>query len=691
MSALLTTENGSATLLKRSIQADQLIAVRRSVMNAMPVNMLLGLACAVISFYHGSFRRAILWYSVSMCVNILRMVLCRWRLPEAIQLGAGKGTTADALVVQRHLRLGAVAALVSGVVWGFVPVLCEGYTSPQTLFYLTVVCGITAGAVTHGMAYSRIPISFVTPVLLSVAGCLLYAGGFDRNVLAATVVLYLSALVRSSIQSEGVFRESSSRKHAATTLAISLREAHGDTLNVAEQMRYQALHDALTGLLNRAGFLQAAEKRIVEASAAGKHTWLLLVDLDGFKAVNDLFGHKAGDQVLAQVALQLESVFDKRALIGRLGGDEFAILYEPADPARGQADDPADPARGQADDPAELALRLLRVIPLSIYNAGRLGASIGIHCGLPLNLSERLTCADEALYAAKRIGRNQFRVFDGALQARLAVRRDIERDLPQAIQAGALEIWFQPIFHGGGQKLDSLEALLRWNHPVHQWIPPPDVIFTAAVTGQSEILVNYILNRICDTIDAMRVVGIGPVPVAMNVSPREMAQIAVDEIVLETLARRGIPASLLEIEITEETTMDIEIVQDRLTKLAQGGVRIAVDDFGIGFSSLGSLRHRHVSRVKIDKSFVTGLEQSADDRVLVQSILNLGRSLNVDVVAEGVETEADLRTLQSLGCDIMQGYHLARPMPAAHLFERADTGGGDGTGTITAGSASTTR
>jgi diguanylate cyclase len=643
--------------LDRLIRRDQLDAVRGSVQQALPVNALLGLASFLVALHSGHGAAGALWFSASTLVNGLRFGLCRARC-EGLAIAADGGTVfgeGASRSVDRHLRLACLAALLSGSVWAFLPILCGGYTAPQTLFYLTITCGITAGAVTHGIAYARIPICFITPPLLSVAGCLLAVGGFDRTCLAATVLLYLAALIRSAIATERGFRETSRLKNEATALAEARKAAHASASALAEEMRERATHDGLTGLLNRAGFVQRAEERL----ASGAPVCLMLLDLDGFKSVNDVYGHTTGDRVLIEVARRIRAAVPMECDAARLGGDEFALVY--------------DTSR-VIESPSALADRLIRTVaePFESFDTRRLGMSIGI-CQRPADsLTHLLSCADEALYAAKHSGRNHFRLFDEGLRTRLEVRRDCERDLSQALAEGALEMWFQPIFGRDGRSVANLEALVRWRHPAHGWVPPADLIAAAAMAGLTESLLRFILEQTCGMLCALRDRGLHDLSVAMNVSPREMAQIAVDEIVLGRLRVLGLPATALEIEITEETALDIEAVQGKLLALSRAGIRMALDDFGTGYSSLASLRQLRAGRVKIDRSLVTGLTEAEDKRGLVQAVLGLGRALGLEVVAEGVETADDLATLQSMGCPFMQGYHLGRPQPAEDILRFLD-------------------
>ncbi|TGE00991.1 putative bifunctional diguanylate cyclase/phosphodiesterase [Methylobacterium nonmethylotrophicum] len=652
--------DGAGPDLRALIRRDQLEAVRRSVRQAVPINTVLGAAVAVVAVQAGHGGAGLAWFAVCAVVNLARFWLCRAPCPGLALSEATPPVAAQAAAcsIERHLRFAALAAFLSGVVWALVALLCEGYTSPQALFYLIVTCGITAGSVAHGIAFAAVPASFLAPPLVTVAGCLIWAGGFERVCVAATVMLYIVTLGRSAIATEGGFRRTSRLKNEATALARARQEAHAAASALADEMRRRATHDALTGLLNRPGFAQAAEERI---QAPGPAPCLMLLDLDGFKSVNDVYGHSTGDRVLVEVARRLRRTLPPEALAARLGGDEFAILY-----------DPAGGLPPAVWPPADLAVALIRAVtePFENFDAGRLGASIGLCHAHGPSLTQMLSCADEALYAAKAAGRNRFRMFDEGLRGRLEMRRDSERELSHALAVGGLAVWFQPIFGEGGCRVAGLEALVRWNHPVHGWIPPGEIVAAAARAGLTEPLLRFILEQVCGAMEVLRAAG-SDVRVAMNVSPREMAQVPVDDIVLDGLRVRGLAPSLLEIEITEETALDIEAVQDKLLALSRAGIRVALDDFGIGYSSLASLRQLRAGRVKIDRSLVTGLSTSDDKRGLVEAVLGLGRALGLEVVAEGVETADDLATLRSLGCPFLQGYHLGRPVPADQALRQA--------------------
>ncbi|MGF6528656.1 putative bifunctional diguanylate cyclase/phosphodiesterase [Variovorax sp. PvP013] len=629
--------------LSHMVRRDQLVMLRASVREAIPINLVLSVTAMLVAVYAGLVVEGLLWLALSVVVNVLRHALC------------GQAFEDSAAGVERQLRRMVVAAVASGSVWALVSLLCAGYTAPQTLFYVAMVCGICAGAVSYGIAYAAVPIGFITPPLLSAAVCFAATGGFDRLCLAAMVVVYFTGLLRAAVQSERGMRSGCRLKNEATAMAAQLGAAHRALQKSTERLAVRASLDALTGLLNREGFTQAATRRIAERP--GRPHCLFLFDLDGFKGVNDAFGHQTGDRVLRDVARWLERELDGLgATVGRWGGDEFVVFCD------------HDDERAQA--PAALAQVLIASLPGAMAASGsHMGMSVGIAVARDADVVDMISLADEALYEAKHAGRNRWRLVDDALNKRLAVRRDVERDLLDAIEARAIRLWYQPIVALDSQRVHSLEALLRWDHPSHGRMPPEQVVFAAAGTGLAEALLRYIVEEVCIALRELEALGgeLASVPIALNVSPREMAQLGVDRLVLGLLEEEGIDARRLKIEITEEVALDTPAARGCLNGLAAAGVTIVVDDFGVGYSSLASLREHYVRQVKIDRSFVAGLSGSSGNRVLVNAILQLGRALDIEVVAEGVETVDELDVLRALGCRLGQGYHFARPAPLAEV------------------------
>lgn len=628
-------------MVEKLVRWDQLVATRKNVMTALQTNSILGLTTLLVAWHGGNGMLGLIWFLASCAANLWRVQILL-RLPDE---------PLEIRPTEKILRLASISAFVSGLVWATVPVLCDGYSSPQTLFYLIVVCGITAGAITHGTAYSPVPVGFIFPPLTSMFLCLLYQGELEHICLAATVVLYVIALTRSARSSEIAFRDTSRLKNNATSTARFLQLAYERSCKLASDLHEWAMHDELTGLLNRRGLIEKAQAE----KAPGSRQCLMMLDLDGFKAVNDGYGHQAGDRLLREVGRRITKSVPGEALVARLGGDEFAILLD----------------MGASDiiDPVAHALLARISQPFELMGAGRIGCSIGIHIAEDLALEDRLSCADEALYTAKIRGRNQFHIFDEELRRRFEMRRNIERDLMQAIADRTIEIWFQPIVEGREHRIISVEALLRWHHPLHGLIAPPEIVSEAAKSGCSAALLEYILGRACDFIEELNHIGAEGISTGINISPREIAQLPIDSLILSTLEHRKIPYTAMEVEVTEESVLNVPIVQEKIAAIAGKGVRIAIDDFGVGYSSLALLKKLQVDRVKVDRCFVTGLDEEKDSRALLRAVIMLGNTMGFEIVAEGVETDRDVMALQLLGCDAMQGYFFHRPMPADQALE----------------------
>jgi diguanylate cyclase (GGDEF)-like protein len=663
-----STLTAADDVLVRWVRADQLLSVRRSVRAVVPSGMAVGLAAAGVALYSSaSSTEPLAWLLLVVLSNAFRAFVCR-----SVRASERSPGGLDELGIAGQLRLVTLSSFLSGCVWALLPMFCSSEVPSQTLFFMTVVCGVCAGSVIYSAAYAPVPVAFVTPALLSVTGWLLWTGGFYHNALALMVVMYLGTLVHASLRGDRAYQVSSRLKNEALFMASELRQTHAQSSRTARELDFRANHDSLTGLFNREGFFEAASRFDHAMGSRHDHAALML-DLDGFKAVNDAFGHKTGDQVLQDVGRWLQARLAKHdAVVGRWGGDEFAVFYHPRGGHEGQG---GQGAHEGPDAPEAVAEELIRSIGQATSSyGGQLGLSIGICTGHDCSVAEMLSFSDEALYEAKRLGRNRCHRFDHALHSRLLSRRDIERDLAEAIASNAICVWYQPILGEGGHRLHSLEALLRWQHPRHGWVAPADVIYAAANTGLAERLLRHILGEICKGIEQLSAAGarFDDVPVAMNVSPREMSQLPVDAIVLDCLARHGLPTHRLQIEITEEVALDTSAAKMRLRALAEAGISIVIDDFGVGYSSLASLRGEHVRQVKIDRSFILNLASSPGSRLMVEAVIRLGQSLFIEVVAEGVENREELEALKALGSPLLQGYYFMRPAPLAKVIAWAE-------------------
>jgi diguanylate cyclase (GGDEF)-like protein len=424
----------------------------------------------------------------------------------------------------------------------------------------------------------------------------------------------------------------------------------------SRKLRHQALHDDLTDLPNRALLYERMEAALAAAERNGEPAALLLVDLDRFKEVNDTLGHDTGDRLLEEVAARLQGVVRRGDTLARLGGDEFAVLL------RGLPD------RGMA---AELAGRLQDAIarPFMLNGvAAVLDASIGIaHCpehGTDVHtLVQR---ADVAMYDAKR-SRTSIETYTSERDPYSAERLQLLGELRAAIGAGELVLHYQPKVDVASQRVIGVEALVRWQHPVHGLLGPAEFVPLAERTGAIGDLTRWVLDNALAQARAWRDAG-QDLTMAVNLAAPNIADATLPDAVAALLERHGVPGDRLECEISEHTVMaDPRRAMAILERLRGLGVKLSLDDFGTGHSSLSYLKRLPLDEVKIDRSFVMGMTDDDNDAAIVRTTIDLARNLGLDVVAEGVESETILRNLSELSCDIAQGFYLSRPLPAAEL------------------------
>jgi diguanylate cyclase (GGDEF)-like protein len=420
--------------------------------------------------------------------------------------------------------------------------------------------------------------------------------------------------------------------------------------NAEAQITHLALHDSLTGLPNRRLFLDRLAEAIGRSDLNGEGCAVLWIDLDRFKYVNDLHGHVFGDRVLLQVVDRLRGLLRDDDVLARFGGDEFCILQCAVD----------GPALSE-----ELARRLLNALSEPYRVDGQevlLTACVGIAL-CPADgstVDELLTNADTALYRAKE-GRGTFRLYEPAMAIRIAERRVLEQGLRSALALQQLVVFYQPIFDSATLEVTGFEALARWAHPTQGDISPADFISVAEESGLIVELGHWVMETACA--EAMR--WPGSLRVAVNLSPKQFLGPDLSGRVASVLAKTGLPGERLTLEVTEGVLIDnSDHALAAMSGLKDQGVRMALDDFGTGYSSLSYLRRFPFDCLKIDRSFVRTLSDDAGSQAIVQAILALGRSLRLKVVAEGVETHAQLQWLRSMGCAEIQGFLLGRPMPS---------------------------
>ena len=424
----------------------------------------------------------------------------------------------------------------------------------------------------------------------------------------------------------------------------------------SRRLRHQALHDDLTDLPNRTLLYDRMEAALTAADRNGEPAALLLVDLDRFKEVNDTLGHDTGDRLLEEVAARLQGVVRRGDTLARLGGDEFAVLL------RGLPD------RGMA---AELAGRLQEAIgrPFMLNGVSAvLDASIGIaHCpehGTDVHtLVQR---ADVAMYDAKR-SRTSIETYSSERDPYSAERLQLLGELRSAIGNDELVLHYQPKVDVGTQRVIGVEALVRWQHPVHGLLGPVEFVPLAERTGAIGDLTRWVLDNALAQARVWRDAG-QDLTMAVNLAAANIADATLPDAVAALLERHGVPGELLECEISEHTVMaDPRRAMAILERLRGLGVKLSLDDFGTGHSSLSYLKRLPLDEVKIDRSFVMGMTDDDNDAAIVRTTIDLARNLGLEVVAEGVESQQILNDLSALSCDVAQGFFLSRPLPAAEL------------------------
>jgi len=456
-----------------------------------------------------------------------------------------------------------------------------------------------------------------------------------------------------------VVREQDGEPHFAIYMIENVTErkhAEEELRRHAEMSEYQALHDALTGLPNRTLFYDRVEQTLLTAEREGGRIALLLLDLDRFKEVNDTLGHAAGDHVLREVAKRLESCLRASDTVARLGGDEFGMLL-PKQTEPSEMVPLLDKLQAEIEKPIEID-----GLPLGIE--GSIG--IAFYPDNAVEVEELMKHTDVAMYTAKQEN-HAYSFYERSTDTHDPVQLTLVGELRRAIDNHELVLYYQPKASFSEGTVDSVEALVRWMHPERGLLQPDAFIPNAQETGLMKPLTLYVLDEALRQSKEWRKSGIELV-VSVNVGRRNMLDLNFPDDLAAALETHGADPSWLELEVTESTMLDdpfrAKLVFERLAAM---GVRISIDDYGTGYSSLAYLRDLPVSEIKIDRSFVLNMTSRADDEMIVRSTIDLGRNLGLRVVAEGVETEEAWNRLAELGCDVAQGYLLTRPVPPEEL------------------------
>jgi diguanylate cyclase (GGDEF)-like protein len=458
-----------------------------------------------------------------------------------------------------------------------------------------------------------------------------------------------SALTRKWQAERIVRRQIQSLEHMVVVRTMGLEAAN-------HQLRHLATHDALTGLPNRVLFDDRLDQCIAHAERDAQRFAVMVLDLDRFKFINDSLGHRAGDELLNQVAQRLREVVGKADTVARIGGDEFALVLS-------SIAERADAAR-LAQSAIEILKRPVRICGVDLHVSTSIG--IAFYPADGTNAENLIAYADAAMYCAKQRGRNNLQFFEPGMDTATRERVKLESDLHAALALGQFVLHYQPKVDTATDYFHSAEALIRWQHPERGTIMPDDFIPLAEECGLINAIGEWVLREACRQCKAWQQEGLPPLRVAVNVSASQFRQGNLLAAIHEALSAAGLDPGCLELELTESAVMlNPEESATILGKLSSMGVLVSVDDFGTGYSSMSYLRRFPIDKLKIDRGFVKDLMTRADDASIVQAIISLAHSLRLKVVAEGVETLEQLDSLKSMGCDQYQGFHFSPPLPAA--------------------------
>ncbi|HJV50579.1 MAG TPA: EAL domain-containing protein [Noviherbaspirillum sp.] len=441
---------------------------------------------------------------------------------------------------------------------------------------------------------------------------------------------------------------------------IAALRAEAARRQYAQQLEYHASHDLLTGLPNRALLHDRLNQAIAYASRYCYQIWVLFLDLDRFKFVNDSLGHTAGDTLLKVIAQRLQGAVRETDTVARLGGDEFVLVL---------------PERLDERLATSIVQRVMDAIaePVRVEeHEFVLGCSIGVaaYPGDGVDPETLIRHADIAMYRAKESGRNNFQFYTATMNERLLERLRIEGDLRNAVEREEFVLHYQPQIDLANGRTVGVEALIRWQHPELGLLPPQRFIGLAEETGLIVPIGAWVLKSACRQAKAWQDAGLGELRVAVNLSARQFAQHDLVQAVAAVLHDTGLPPRCLELELTESLVMtDVERAIGILCELKSLGVQLSLDDFGTGYSSLSYLRRLPIDALKIDQSFVRDITHAPDDAAIVASIISLAHHLKRHVIAEGVETQEQISYLRLHGCNEMQGYYFSKPVPA-EMFEK---------------------
>jgi len=435
-------------------------------------------------------------------------------------------------------------------------------------------------------------------------------------------------------------------------------------LVILRRVHHQAYHDDLTNLPSRRRFEELLDQSIRKVKTDTDQVVLMAIDLDGFKTINDTMGHAIGDKLLKLVSERLQSLNCQQYSVARMGGDEFSVLYTASSDI----------------DPLEVGEQIQSTLanPYSIDDGSvHIGASIGysLYPSQAKSAIELQINSDLAMFSAKQAGRNCIKEFDAELSIEFQHRLHTEQDLQTAIEGDQFELYYQPQYNLALKRVDAVEALIRWNHPVRGFVSPAEFISVAEESGLMPQIGTWVLHEACRQSAQWAAIEGDPIRVAVNVSVQQIMQPDFVETVLGAMQQNDLDPSLLEIEVTESVvTANVEWVVQCLLSLREAGIKIALDDFGTGYSSLSQLQDLPVNTLKIDRSFISKLESEASSsNAVAETIAALAKAFAMETVAEGVETQLQHSQLCDLGIDVIQGYYYSKPVEHSQVLDTIST------------------
>jgi diguanylate cyclase (GGDEF)-like protein len=627
------------------LRAEQVSQLCQVLPLSIGTSLLLATIAAVIFWPHANHVAVLSWCGLLAATSGWRLgIIRRHARLRAREFG-------DLLRLAPWVRAGSLAA---GVSWGLsILLLYQSGDLVHQLFLVFVLAGVTAGSAITMAVDRQVALYFQMPVLLPLVARLALEGDAIHLGMSAMVLLY-STFLYVSVQ-----RLSS---HNAQNIELRLQALQREQQLFESETRFRRLaqHDALTGLPNRLSLQASLPPLLAAAAASGNRVALLYLDLDDFKDVNDSRGHGCGDQMLVAVAQRLRSCVRADDLVARVGGDEFIVITQRA---------------GNHGDVEHLAARICSALasPLDIEGepvSTCASIGIGVYPEDGADTELLMKHADIALYQAKAQGRNSYQFYAATMSAAVAERVYLERALVQALDERQIYVEYQPLVSLGTGVVTGLEALARWRHPERGVISPVIFIAIAERCGKIERLGELILREVAREIQAWQADMLPAIPVAINVSPRQLEGDRLAALIAAVTEEFGIDPSLLQAEITESMLMSHASGQlAALGALRSLGIRVSIDDFGTGYSSLSYLKHLPIDCIKIDRSFVRDMQSDERDAAIVSAIVNIGHSLGLRVVAEGVETAHQASRLATLGCDAAQGYYYFRPLGAQQCRE----------------------